>query len=45
VYYSLASRAPGRVLDRVVTARVRQLKRRGHFDQAEMARDYLARVG
>lgn len=44
VYYALASRAPGRVLDRIVTARVRQLNRRGHFEKADMARGYLARV-
>jgi NAD(P)-dependent dehydrogenase (short-subunit alcohol dehydrogenase family) len=42
--YTLARLAPRRVLDRVTTARMRKLARRGHFDAAGLGGGYAARL-
>jgi NAD(P)-dependent dehydrogenase (short-subunit alcohol dehydrogenase family) len=42
--YALARRVPRRLLDRVVATRLRQLARRGDFDQSELVAEYAARV-
>jgi NAD(P)-dependent dehydrogenase (short-subunit alcohol dehydrogenase family) len=44
VGYALASRAPRRLVDRLIEARARGLARRGHFAGSELAHDYAERV-
>jgi len=44
VQYALARAAPRRIVDRVISHRVRRLVRGGHFDRSEMARDFAARL-
>ena len=42
--YALARRAPRRVMDRLVGARMRQLVRSGHFDGSALAADFASRT-
>jgi NAD(P)-dependent dehydrogenase (short-subunit alcohol dehydrogenase family) len=41
VMYALARRSPRRVLDALTRARFARLARAGHFDESELARDYV----
>jgi NAD(P)-dependent dehydrogenase (short-subunit alcohol dehydrogenase family) len=44
VQYWLARRTPRKLLDRVLSARVRRLTKRGHFDRSELAREFVTRT-
>ena len=44
IQYALARRAPRRLLDRLTTARMTKLARRGHFRDSQLAREYVARA-
>ena len=40
VQYALARAAPRRIVDRVISTRIRQLAKRGHFDRSDLAGDF-----
>jgi NAD(P)-dependent dehydrogenase (short-subunit alcohol dehydrogenase family) len=44
VEYALARRAPRRLMDRLIDARVRRLARGGHFDHSRLAGEFVARL-
>jgi NAD(P)-dependent dehydrogenase (short-subunit alcohol dehydrogenase family) len=44
VNYALARHTPRRLLDRVISGRLRQLARRGHFDHSTLAGELVARL-
>ena len=44
VNYALASRAPRRLMDRVIRGQLRRLARRGHFEGSPLARDLATRL-
>ena len=45
VNYALASRAPRRLMDRIIGFQVRRLARKGHFADSELASELAARHG
>ena len=44
VEYAFIRRLPGRVLDRAIRGRLRQLARKGHFDKSRVAREFVGRL-
>ena len=44
IQYALARRLPRRLMDRLTTARMTALARRGHFRDSQLAREYVARA-
>ena len=44
VNYALARHTPRRLMDRVISGRLRQLARRGHFDSSTVAGELVARL-
>jgi NAD(P)-dependent dehydrogenase (short-subunit alcohol dehydrogenase family) len=44
IQYWLARRSPRRLVDRVITGRLRQLVKGGHFDRSELAREFASRA-
>ena len=42
--YALARHVPRRLMDRVISARLRRLARRGHFGDSSMANEMVARL-
>jgi NAD(P)-dependent dehydrogenase (short-subunit alcohol dehydrogenase family) len=44
VEYAFIRRLPGRVVDRAIRGRLRQLARKGHFERSRVARDFVTRL-